>query len=157
MKSKVGTVLLSGLIAGTLDIITPILIYAVILQKTTALKILLSIASGVFKQDAYSGDPKMAFYGLLFHFIIAISFALFYFIIYPYIPFLKNNVIISGIVYGIFVWIIMNLIVLPTVFPVLPAKNLDFPLLLSILILIFCIGIPIAYITKKYYSYASNR
>ncbi|MBF7091525.1 DUF1440 domain-containing protein [Flavobacterium sp. ALJ2] len=152
MKSKVGTVLLSGLIAGILDIIISILIYAVILQNTTATKILQSIASGIFKQDAYSGDPKMTFYGLVFHFIIAISFALFYFIIYPYIPFIKNNVIISGIVYGIFVWIIMNLVVLPIVFPILPAKSLDFPLLLSILILIFCIGIPIAYITKKYYN-----
>lgn len=157
MKSKVGTVLLSGLVAGILDIVTPILIYAVILQNTTATKILQSIASSVFKQDAYSGDPKMVFYGLVFHFIIATSFALFFFIIYPYIPFLKKNTLISGIVYGIFVWIIMNLIVLPIVFPVLPAKNLDFPLLLSILILIFCIGIPITFITKKYYSYASNR
>jgi hypothetical protein len=157
MKSKVGTVLLSGLVAGTLDIITPILIYAVILQKTTAVKILQSIASGVFKKDAYSGDPKMAFYGLGFHFIIATIFALFYFIIYRYIPFLKNNTLISGFAYGIFVWIVMNLIVLPIVFPILPAKQLDFPLLLSILILMFCIGLPIAFITKKYYSYASNR
>lgn len=156
MKSKVGAVLLSGLVAGILDIVTPILIYAVILQKTTAMKILQSIASGVFKQDAYSGDPKMAIYGLIFHFIIATIFALFYFIIYPFIPFLKTKPIISGFAYGIFVWIVMNLIVLPIVFPVLPAKNLDFPLLLSILIHVFCIGLPIALITKKYYPKTSN-
>ncbi|MCC9070429.1 DUF1440 domain-containing protein [Flavobacterium sp. F-65] len=157
MKSKVGTVLLSGLVAGAMDIISCIIIYVVILQKTTTTKILLSIASGIFKKDAYSGDPKMAFYGLGIHFIIATLFALFYFKIYPYIPFLKKNTLLSGFIYGIFVWIVMNLIVLPIAFPILPPKHLDFPLLLSILILMFCIGLPVAFITKKYYAYTSNR
>jgi len=152
MKSKSGAIFLSGLIAGTLDILAAIIIYSVILEKTTAIKILQSIASGVFKKEAYSGDPKMAWYGLGLHYIIAMLFALFYFLIYPYIPFFKKSPLISGILYGIFVWIIMNLIVLPIVFPILPAKTLDFPLILSILILIFCIGLPISFIAKKYYS-----
>ncbi|MDN3673061.1 DUF1440 domain-containing protein [Flavobacterium branchiarum] len=157
MKSKAGTVLLSGLVAGTMDIIAPILIYSVILQKTTTVKILQSIASGIFKKDAYSGDPKMAVFGLVIHFIIATIFALFYFAIYPYLPSLKNKTIISGCIYGILVWIVMNLIVLPIVFPILPAKHLDFPLLLSIVIHVFCVGIPIAIITKKHYQHTLNK
>ncbi|MET0944091.1 MAG: DUF1440 domain-containing protein [Flavobacterium sp.] len=152
MKSKSGTIFLSGLIAGTLDLLAAITIYAFILQKTTAIKILQSIASGLFKKDAYSGGSQMALYGLLLHYFIALTFAWFYFTIYPYFSFLKKNTLLSGILYGIFVWIIMNLVVLPTVFPVLPEKHLDFPLILSILILIFCIGIPIAFITRKHYS-----
>jgi len=153
MKSKSGTIFLSGLIAGTLDILAAVIIYAVVLEKTTAIKILQSIASGVFKKEAYTGGPKMAWYGLGFHYLIAFIFAWFYFIIYSYLPFLKKNVILSGILYGILVWIIMNLIVLPMVFPLLPEKHFDFPLLLSILILIVCIGLPIASITRKYYSF----
>lgn len=153
MKSKSGTIFLSGLIAGTLDILAAVIIYAVVLEKTTAIKILQSIASGVFKKEAYTGGPIMAWYGLGLHYLIAFIFAWFYFIIYPYLPFLKKNVILSGILYGIFVWIIMNLIVLPIVFPLLPEKHFDFPLLLSILILIVCIGLPIASITRKYYSF----
>lgn len=153
MKSKNGTIFLSGLIAGTLDILAAIVLYSIILQKTTAIKILQSIASGIFKKDAYSGGSQMALYGLLLHYFIALTFAWFYFTIYPYFTFIKKNTLLSGILYGIFVWIIMNLVVLPTVFPVLPEKHLDFPLILSILILIFCIGIPIAFITKKHYSY----
>jgi hypothetical protein len=152
MKSKSGTIFLSGLIAGTLDMLAALIIYSVILQKTTAIKILQSIASGLFKKDAYSGGSQMALYGLLLHYLIALIFAWFYFTIYPYFTFLKKNTLLSGILYGIFVWIVMNLVVLPTVFPVLPEKHFDFPLILSILILIFCIGIPIAFITKKYYS-----
>jgi uncharacterized membrane protein YagU involved in acid resistance len=152
MKSKSGTIFLSGLIAGTLDIVAAITVYTIILEKTTGIKILQSIASGIFKKEAYSGGSQMALYGLLLHYFIAMTFAWFYFTIYPYLPLLKKNALLSGILYGIFVWIVMNLIVLPTVFPVLPAKHLDFPLILSIIILIFCIGIPIAFITKKYHS-----
>ena len=153
MKSKSGTIFLSGLIAGTLDMLAALIVYAVILQKTTAIKILQSITSGIFKKDAYSGGSQMALYGLLLHYFIALTFAWFYFTIYPYFTFLKKNTLLSGILFGVFVWIIMNLVVLPTVFPVLPEKHLDFPLILSILILIFCIGIPIAFITKKHYSF----
>jgi len=153
MKSKSGTIFLSGLIAGTLDILAAVIIYAVVLEKTTAIKILQSIASGVFKKEAYTGGPQMAWYGLGLHYLIGFILAWFYFIIYSYLPFLKKNVILSGILYGILVWIIMNLIVLPIVFPLLPEKHFDFPLLLSILILIVCIGLPIASITRKYYSF----
>jgi hypothetical protein len=152
MRSKSRTILYSGLLSGTLDILAAILIYAVLLHKTTAVKILQSIASGIFKQDAYTGGVQMAFYGLLLHYFIALIFAYFYFKAYPYFPFLQKNFLLSGFLYGLFVWIVMNLIVLPIVFPKLPPKQFDFPLLLSILILIFCIGLPIAFITKKYYS-----
>jgi hypothetical protein len=153
MKSKSGTIFLSGLIAGTLDILAALIIYDLILQKTTSIKILQSIASGIFKKEAYSGGSQMALYGLLLHYLIALTFAWFYFTIYPYFKLLKKNTLLSGILYGIFVWIVMNLLILPTVFPALPEKHLDFPLILSILILIFCIGIPIAFITRKHYSF----
>ncbi|SHH71448.1 DUF1440 domain-containing protein [Flavobacterium defluvii] len=151
MRSKSNTILISGLLAGTLDILAAILIYSVILHKTTAEKILLSIASGVFKQHAYTSGAQMMVYGLLLHYFIALAFAYFYYKIYPHVPLLRKNIFLSGSVYGIFVWIVMNLIVLPAVFPKLPSKEFDLPLLISVLILIFCIGIPIAFITKKGY------
>lgn len=152
MKSKTKTILSSGLIAGTFDIVAAITVYAIILEKTTGIKILQSIASGIFKKEAYTGGSLMALCGLALHYLIALSFAWFYFIIYPYLPILRKSILLSAFLYGIFVWMIMNLIVLPMVFPVLPEKHLDFPLLLSVLILIFCIGLPIAFITNKYYS-----
>ncbi|MDA6072559.1 DUF1440 domain-containing protein [Flavobacterium sp. AC] len=152
MKSKSGTIFLSGLIAGTLDILAAIFVYVIILEKTTTIKILQSIASGIFKKEAYTGGSQMIWFGLGFHYLIAFVFAWFYFKIYPYLPFLKKSTVISGFLYGIFVWIIMNLIVLPIVFPVLPEKHFDFPLLLSITILMLFIGLPIASVTKKYYS-----
>lgn len=152
MSSKTKTIFLSGLVAGTFDIVAAVTVYALILKKTTAIKILQSIASGIFKQEAYTGGSQMAWYGLGLHYFIAFTFASFYFVIYPHVPFLKKNAIVSGFLYGILVWIVMNLIVLPIAFPKLPEKHLDFPLILSALILMFCIGLPIALITKKHYS-----
>jgi len=157
MKSKTGAIFLTGLIAGTMDILVAIIVYTVILQKTTPIKLLQSIASGVFKNEAYEGGAQMAWYGLGFHYLIATTFALFYFLIYPYLPLFRKYALISGILYGIFVWAVMNLIVLPTVFSNLPEKTLDFQLLLAVLILIFCIGLPIAFLAKKYYSLNSNQ
>ncbi|MDR6763317.1 putative membrane protein YagU involved in acid resistance [Flavobacterium sp. 2755] len=151
MISKSKTILFSGLLAGTLDILAAIFVYSVILHQTTAEKILQSIASSVFKQHAYTGGAQMVFYGLLLHYFIALAFAYFYYKIYPHVPILKKNIIVSGIVYGIFVWIVMNLIVLPIVFPNLPSKEFDLPLIISVLILIVCIGLPIAFVTKKSY------
>lgn len=156
MSSKTKTILYAGLVAGTFDIIAAITIYAFILQKTPAVKILQSIASGVFRKEAYNGGSLMAFCGLGLHYLIALTFAWFYFTIYPFLPFLKKNTIVSGFLYGIFVWIIMNLIVLPIAFPKLPERHFDFPLILSIVILMFCIGLPIAYIARKYYSLQSQ-
>lgn len=152
MRSKARTVISSGLTAGIMDITAAIVVYAFILHKTTAEKLLQSIASGIFKKEAYTGGPEMALLGLGLHFLIAFTFAWFYFKIFPYIPFFKINVFLSGISYGFFVWVVMNLIVLPIVFPVLPEKKLDFALLLSILIIICCVGMPIAIITRRYYA-----
>ncbi|MDR7212354.1 DUF1440 domain-containing protein [Flavobacterium piscis] len=152
MKSKTESIFLAGLIAGTLDILAAIFFYTIVFQKTTAIKILQSIASGIFKKEAFTGGSQMIGYGLGLHFFIAIIFAWFYFSLYPYLPFLKKNTLISGFLYGIFVWIVMNLIVLPLTFANLPEKHLDFPLILAVLILIFCVGLPIAFIARKYYS-----
>lgn len=152
MRSKIKTIVSSGLVAGTLDITAAILIYSVILHKTTAEKILRSIASGIFKNEAYTNGIEMTILGLGLHFFISLLFAWFYFKIFPYLPFFKINTFLSGVSYGFFIWVVMNLIVLPIAFPVLPEKNLDTALLLSILIVICCVGLPIAFITKKYYA-----
>ncbi|KRD09087.1 hypothetical protein ASE21_14655 [Flavobacterium sp. Root901] len=151
MRSQSKTILYSGLLAGTLDILAAILVYSVILHKTTAEKILQSIASGVFKEHAYTGGAQMAFYGLLLHYCIALAFAYFYSQIYPHVPLLKKNILLSGFIYGIFIWIVMNLLVLPLVFTKLPAREFDLPFLISVLILVLCVGLPIAFVTKKFY------
>ena len=127
-----------------------ILVYAVILQKTTAEKIVRGIASGVFRKQAMTGGTEMLFYGVLFHYFIALCFTIFYFIIFPYIPFFRKQKIIGGLLYGAFVWIIMNLIVLNIVFPGRPTPAVS-SALIGASILMVMIGLPLSYFANKYY------
>ncbi|MES2429644.1 MAG: DUF1440 domain-containing protein [Bacteroidota bacterium] len=149
--SKIKTILLSGFVAGTLDLLTAILVHSIILKQVTAIRLLQSIASGIFKNKAYDGGIEMALYGVLFHYCITFSFAIFFFYIFRHIPFLKKQTTLSGILYGLFVWAVMNLIVLRLVFTRLSPLTLE-SFMISAGILIFMIGIPISWITYRYYS-----
>ena len=144
------TILLTGFVAGTFDALAAIINYYVVTGKSPVI-VFNFIASGIFGSDAFTGGLPIAFLGLLFHFVIATLFAAFYFLIYPAIePFGKNR-ITNGIVYAIFVWLIMNLIVVP--FSNAPKMPFHWnKTLLAAGILIICIGIPISYITSAYYS-----
>lgn len=139
------TVLSATLVAGTLDILAAFLVYAIILEKTSPARILMSIASGIFGKAAYSGGTPMIITGLVLHFLIAFIFSVFYYLIYPGLSFLHRRKLISGILYGIFIWLVMNLGVLQIVFE---GMSLPDPAaaLLGIAILIVAVGIPIAYI-----------
>ncbi|MGN7885356.1 DUF1440 domain-containing protein [Dyadobacter endophyticus] len=148
--SKIGrsgrnTVLSATLVAGTLDILAAFLVYAVILEKTSPARILMSIASGIFGKAAYSGGTPMIISGLLLHFLIAFIFSVFYYLIYPHLAFLHRRKLVSGILYGIFIWLVMNLGVLPAVFKGMPLPDPG-AALLGIAIVIVAVGIPIAYI-----------
>lgn len=123
-RSFAKPIFLSGLAAGTFDICLAILVYAVIQQKLTAEKLLQSVASGVFGAEAYSGGMVMVVYGLLFHFIIAFCFAIGYIVVYPHVRLLHKNPVIAGLLYGVFAWLLMNLVVLPFVFPKRPVAEL---------------------------------
>lgn len=151
MRSPLKTILLSGFVAGLLDILAAFFVYSIIQKTTTPVKILEYIASGVFKTKAYSGRIEMPIYGLVLHFCIAFSFAIFYFFIFPHFAFFKKQKIMSGILYGIFVWMVMNLMVVPIVFNRMPKVSFSGSSI-AMLILIIAVGLPISLITHKYYA-----
>jgi hypothetical protein len=148
MTTRLKTILLAGFTAGTLDITAAI----VLLGNMKAVPILKYIASGVFGKDAFAGGTEMALLGLLFHYMIAFSFAIAYFLIFPYLPpLLKKHKILSGLLYGIVVWIVMNLVVVPMTQVPRGPITLE-SALLNMAILMVCIGLPISFIVHRYYS-----
>lgn len=151
LPAAVKTILLAGFVAGTLDILAAFLVYTVVLGKTTPVKILQSIASGVLGKQAFEGEMHTVACGLVFHYIIAIGWALAYFLIFPYVSFLRNQKIIAGLLYGVFVWLMMNLVVLP-LSRVSPATFRWDGVLIGVVILMLCIGLPISLITHRYYA-----
>jgi len=148
MNEKLKIIFRAGLIAGLLDIIAAIVVYVLLLGLTSVKKILQTIASGAFGKNAYSGGWATAFAGLAFHFLIAIIFAGFYLLIYPYWKRFFGNPVIAGLCYGLVVWSIMNFIVLPVATGSM--GNFDLKMIsISIALIVLCIGIPISIITDK--------
>ena len=143
------TILIAWLVSGTLDITAAIVQYLIKggLHPEIIFKY---IASAVFGKEAFAGGTMMIIWGVLFHFAIALIFALLFFFLYPlFHKLIKNNVVL-GLLYGIIVWAIMNFIVVRASFiPSAPfnAKGA----IIAALILMFCIGLPNALITGKYY------
>jgi uncharacterized membrane protein YagU involved in acid resistance len=148
-RSPFKVIVFAGLLAGLLDILAALLVYSVIMRTVPAILLLQSIASGIFGTSAYKGGWTMALLGVIFHFGLTFCFTIFYFLLYSYSSFLRKHHVISGILYGLFIWIVMNLGVLPLVLartaPVTPGA-----FLIGALILITMIGFPLAFIARKY-------
>src|SRR5262245_34323410 len=108
-KSFFSGALTAGLIAGTLDI-TAACINAYLKNGTTPAQVLKGVAKGAFGEAAISGGPVMAIWGLVFHFIIAMSFTFFFFFLARQIPSLVKYPLLTGLVYGVFVWATMRFI-----------------------------------------------
>jgi hypothetical protein len=149
-QSPVKTVLFSGFIAGSADIIAAILIYCFLAGNRPVMRLLQGIASAAIKKSAFDGGWATALLGLVFHFLIAYSFALGYFLVFPFIPFLGRQRILSAIVYGLFAWAVMNLGVLPLVFSSRAAFNWH-AFISEAPVLMITIGLPVSLITSKYY------
>lgn len=148
--SALKTVLIAWLAAGCLDLLGALTVYSFIMQRITPMRLLQGIARGALGNAAYEGGTATALAGVGFHFTIAFCFTIFYFFIFPYIPFLKKQRIISGLLYGIFVWCVMNLAVLPLLnIASIPTKWDS--IIRGALILMFCIGLPVSLIVSSYY------
>ena len=149
-KGALTAILMATLAAGTLDALAAIVIYGPVLGNATIGRIFRGIASGAFGKSAFEGGKIMAVDGVIFHYLIAFCFSLFYFLVYPITKFPKNHPLIAGIFYGIFVWAIMNLLVIPLSKigsrPIHP-----WPAAEAMAILIFMVGIPISLIIHSHY------
>lgn len=111
-KGLIGAISVAGLVAGILDGGAAVVAY-LLRGGEDPTKIFNFIASGIFGSAGLSGGNTMALMGLLFHMMIATIWATIYFILYPRIAVLSRNWAVSGLGYGIVVWIGMNLVVVP--------------------------------------------
>ena len=145
------TILIAWLIAGTLDILAAIIMYSFVRQNGPPIQLLHSIASGAFGKKAFNGGAATAMYGLAFHYLVALSFTITYFLGIRFIPFLHRQKVIAGLLYGIVVWLVMILIVLRIVFPTMAPLQPQ-GIITGMLILMVCIGLPISLVTNKYYA-----
>lgn len=143
------TIALSGLLVGSLDIIAALVQFY---SKTgkDPLIVLKYIASAVVGKEAFSGGNPMAIVGLLLHFVIAFAWTIFFFWIYPKLKLQTMNRVLTGVLYGIFIWLIMTRIIVPMT--KVTTSGFDWKQAgIAASILIAAIGLPLSFIAARYY------
>lgn len=148
-NNRLRIIFLTALLAGTLDILAAI-VSTYIRFGLGPDRVFKFIASGVFGDSAFSGGTSMIFAGIIFHYFIASIWTLLFFILYPKLRNTKQK-IIGGLLYGIIIWLIMNMIVVPL--SNAPEIKFNFPsVLFDVTYLMLFVGLPISLMYHKYYS-----
>lgn len=150
-QNPLKTILLTGLVAGTLDILAAFA-NAYLSNAVSPIRVLQFIASGLLGKNAFEGGLTTAGLGLLLHFIIAFSWTILFFFLYPKIKQILTNPIITGLVYGLIIWLIMNLAVLPMSNINKQPFSLNWQTFIGIGILMLFVGLPISIMVNRYYS-----
>jgi hypothetical protein len=139
-------------LAGTLDI-NAAFINSYLRSEVTPDIVLQYIASGVLSQGAFSGGLGTAFLGLLIHYLITFTWTFIFFKLYPLLGIKSKYQIFTGLIYGILIWLVMNLVVLPNS----GVRQLPFQVpqaILGISFIMFLIGLPISLMFHKFSSYS---
>lgn len=139
----------SWLVIGTLDILLAIL--QSVIYGGSPVRMLQFIASGVFGKQAFSGGVLFALYGLLLHYCIAFVWAALFFKFYHELKLVTKNRLFTGVIYGILVWVIMNIIVMP-LSNTPPVKFHLIKTIISVLVIVAAIGLPLSFIANKFFS-----
>jgi hypothetical protein len=135
------------LLVGTLDISDAFIFYG--LRGITPTRILQGIASGVLGRSSFGMGHRSALLGLFFHFLIAFSATTVFLLASRKLP-LARYPLLYGTLFGVALYCVMNYIVLPlSKIGWRPAPPL-IPLINGVAALIFCIGIPLAFIARRY-------
>jgi hypothetical protein len=151
VSSLVPGILAAGLIVGVLDAIAANT-HAYLLRGTPPATVWRYVASAVFGKSAFTGGPEMVLWGLFFHFTVATLWTALFFVAYPRIRFLSANMVLAGMAYGLFVWLMMNFVVVPLTRITTGSIQLTTGTVLMILIHLFVIGVPISYLARRYYA-----
>jgi hypothetical protein len=149
MDNKWPLILRAGVVAGVMDGLGASLMFYWRTGKGPE-GVFRYVASGALGNVAFTGSAAMAVVGVIFHLIIALIWALIYVRFSVQIRQAVRSWVVRGVLYAIFVWMIMNLVVIPL------SRTPDVPLtwmgaVRGALVLVFCIGLPIAFITHRYY------
>ena len=142
------TIALATLIAGTLDISDALIFYG--LRGVSSLLILQSIASALLGRSAYAGGLKTATLGLLIHFCITLFWATLFVLAATRFRALRRHALLSGLAYGMVVYLIMNYIALPLTRLAPVHHPTGISLINAVAALMLCIGLPIALINRRF-------
>jgi hypothetical protein len=138
------------LLVGTLDISDAFIFYG--LRGIPPVRILQGIAAGIYGRAAFGMGLRSALIGLICHFFIAFCATTVYLLAARRFS-LARHPLLYGTLFGVALYGIMNYVVLPlTKLPPRPPFPPLVPFINGVAALIFCIGIPLAFIARRWVS-----
>jgi hypothetical protein len=148
-STPVASIWKAALLAGLLDIAAALIQYTANGGKTPSI-VFKFIASGVFGRKAFAGGTGMIVAGFIFHLLIALSLAFLFFFLCKKWPWFYRHPIPAAVAYGIFAWLLMNLVILPL--SNTPSMPFELPkAVIGTLILIGCIGLPLSVLIGNHF------
>ncbi len=156
--TKTKRLLKAVLIAGTLE--------GVLVAVGTTTNLLLSgsknplrllnfLSSGIFGEAAFKGGHSMIYIGLLLHFIISVTWVFLLFSFDPVLKLYSKKWLVNGVLYGVFIWFVMALIVMPlSNAPPVPITVKG--AFIDATGLVLCAGLPISYLAKRHFLKRTN-
>lgn len=142
-SNPVPAIFVGGLVAGSFDLGAAFVVFGARVPR--------AIAAGLLgRSDAQVGGPAIYALGIALHFFIAISAAAVYYGASRKLVFLKEHAFVCGLFYGIAIFLVMNLVVLP-----LSALHVRGPfqlagLIQGLLVHMFLIGLPISFSVRHF-------
>jgi hypothetical protein len=139
----------TGLIAGTLDACAASLQFYLRTGRSPD-AVFRYVASALVTPGPTPG-AGLALVGLAMHYAIAMGWTVLFFVLAARVAALRGNPWVIGTLYGLFVWVMMNRVLVPLT-RIGPPKSFD-PVQAAIGagILVVCIGIPIAHGARRAY------
>lgn len=136
----VRSITLVGLLIGAFSSLDDVLYFTVVEQRSPAF-IFQYIASALVGRAAFTGGFVTALLGTLLHFGISFVVAAVFILASTKLAFLRRGAILFGLLYGIAVFAVMNILIVPQTLA--PKLTVTLPLALNTLLAtILCIGLP---------------
>lgn len=146
-RSGLWAVLVGGSIAAALDIAFAISFAGY--NGVPAIRLLQTVASGVLGDPAFSGGASSAALGMVLHFFMSYLWAGIFLAIARYLPSAVRRPWVSAVLFGIGVFLVMRLVVLPlSAFP-RPVTFKPLSTALDLLSHIFFFAAPIVFAARK--------
>jgi hypothetical protein len=148
VAKSLGQIFWIGLVAGTSDITENIVFNA--FRGIAPWQIFQFIASGLIDGRSFQLGWASVVLGVVIHYAIALSWTAIFYVAATRFNVLSRRPILSGLLYGVLVYAIMNFIVLPlSALPPRPSAPTFVVRVNAVLALMFCIGLPVALLVKR--------
>lgn len=154
-KGALETIVLAGICVGIIDGLAAVAL-TVARSGRSPLIVFQYIASGILGNAAFSEGMASVILGMACHFFIALTWSAVFFFLQPATSRFMKGKAGTSILYGVIIWIVMNLIVLP-LSAVEQGPFTATKIFTGAGILIVAAGLPMAYFFDRYYIARNGR